>query len=63
MINKYMSTTILLAILATGCSKRPKGILSEDKMVAVMADIQIAEAYERSGDANRYLHGRERELL
>ena len=63
MINKYMSTTILLAILATGCSKRPKGILSEDKMVAVMADIQIAEAYERSGDANSYLHGRERELL
>ena len=45
MKKKYMSAIVLVAILTTGCSKRPKGILSEDKMVAVMADIQIAEAY------------------
>lgn len=32
-------------------------------MVAVMADIHIAEAYDRSGDANEYLHGRDREML
>lgn len=32
-------------------------------MVAVMTDIQIAEAYERNGDAHGYLNGRDRELL
>lgn len=32
-------------------------------MVAVMTDLQIAEAYERSGNANGYLQGRDRELL
>lgn len=32
-------------------------------MAAVMADIQIAEAYERSGDAHAYLQGRDREML
>lgn len=51
------------AIAAAGCSRRPKDILSEEKMVAVMTDIQIAEAYERSGDANGYLEGRDREML
>ncbi|MDE6512221.1 MAG: DUF4296 domain-containing protein [Muribaculaceae bacterium] len=58
-----MSAIVLVAILTTGCSKRPKGILSEDKMVAVMADIQIAEAYDRNGDAYGYLHGHDREIL
>lgn len=32
-------------------------------MVKIMADIQIAEAYERNGDANGYLKGQNRELL
>lgn len=50
-------------MLSTGCSNRPKGILSEDEMVQVMVDLQIAEAYERNGDANGYLHGKSRELL
>ena len=63
MIKKYLSIFTVLAMVATGCSKRPKGILSEDKMAAVMADLQIAEAYDRSGDAYGYLHGRDRELL
>ncbi len=63
MRKKYLSVFILSILLATGCSDRPKGILSEDKMVQVMVDLQIAEAYERSGDANEYLHGQNRELL
>ncbi len=63
MQKKYLSIFAICALLATGCSKRPKGILSEDKMVAIMADIQIAEAYDRSGESNGYLHGRDRELL
>lgn len=54
---------MLIAVIATACDRRPKNILSEDKMVAVMADIQIAEAYERSGEADSYLHGENRELL
>lgn len=58
-----MSALLIVALMTTGCSRRPKGILSEDKMVAVMADIQIAEAYDRSGDAYDYLHGRNREIL
>ena len=63
MIKRYLSVFAILILLAAGCSKRPKGILSEDKMVAVMTDLQIAEAYERSGDANGYLQGRDREML
>lgn len=63
MSKHYLSILAVIALMATGCSKRPKGILSEDKMVAVMADIQIAEAYDRSGDANAYLNGKSRELL
>lgn len=60
---KYTATILLITILFVGCSRRPKDILSEDKMVAVMADIQIAEAYERSGNANEFLQGKNRELL
>ena len=63
MIRKYLNIFLLLAFVFSGCSKRPKGILSEEKMVAVMTDIQIAEAYERSGEANEYLYGKDRELL
>ncbi|MDE7347812.1 MAG: DUF4296 domain-containing protein [Muribaculaceae bacterium] len=63
MIKRYLSIFAIVAILGAGCSKRPKGILSEDKMAAVMADIQIAEAYDRAGDAASYLHGRDREML
>lgn len=63
MAKKYLSFLIFLAILPAGCSKRPKDILNEDKMVAVMTDLQIAEAYERSGDANGYLQGKSREML
>lgn len=63
MIKKYLSVLAILILLSPSCSKRPEGILSEDKMVAVMTDLQIAEAYDRNGDANGYLQGRDRELL
>ena len=63
MFKQCITSALLVALMTTGCSKRPKGILSEDKMVAVMADIQIAEAYDRSGDAHGYLQGRDREIL
>lgn len=63
MQSKLLSILSIGGLLAAGCSDRPKGILSEDKMVEVMTDIQIAEAYERSGEADGYLHGRGRETL
>lgn len=53
----------MILLLAAGCSRRPKDIIEEDKMVAIMVDLQIAEAYDRSGDANQYLQGKNRELL
>lgn len=63
MSKKCLSVLFLFVLMSTGCNDRPKGILSENEMVQVMADIQIAEAYERSGNANGYLQGQNRELL
>lgn len=60
---RYLSFIFIMLLMAVGCSKRPKDIISEDKMVAIMADLQIAEAYERSGDAYQYLNGKNREML
>ncbi len=62
-MKNFLYIFFVLALFFTGCSKRPKNILSEDKMVAVMTDIQIAEAYDRVGNANDYLKGKDRELL
>ncbi len=60
---KHLPAILLLFIISFGCSQRPKDILSEEKMVAVMTDIRIAEAYERSGNAYEYLNGQSRELI
>ncbi|MDE7160352.1 MAG: DUF4296 domain-containing protein [Muribaculaceae bacterium] len=35
-------------LLVSGCNGRPDGVLSHKKMVEVMTDMQIAEAYSRS---------------
>lgn len=53
----------LTLILACGCSRRPKNIIDENKMVEIMADIRIAEAYDRYGDSYGRAHTGERELL
>lgn len=63
MYKKYLSILLSVILLSVGCTKRPKDILSEDKMVDVMVDLQIAEAYERSGNSNDYLNGKDREML
>lgn len=60
---RYLPVTVAILLLLSGCSKRPKEILSEDRMVAVMTDIQLAEAYERSGNSQSFLHGQNREAL
>lgn len=37
----------LAALLAASCSRRPKGILSEKEMVALLTDITVAETYQQ----------------
>ncbi len=41
-------------MLAVGCNKRPNGVLSDKDMVALMADMQVAEAYLQSHSAPGY---------
>ena len=53
----------LMMVVLTGCSNRPKDIIDEKKMVEIMADLQIAEAYERNGKAPDNINGSNRELL
>lgn len=60
---RYLYVVILMTVFIAGCSRHPKDIIDEKKMVSIMADIQIAEAYERSGDASQFLNGENRELL
>lgn len=37
-----------LVLILSGCSDRPKHVLDEDKMVDVLTDIQLAEAYHNT---------------
>lgn len=53
----------VIALMTVSCSDRPKDILSEDKMLDVMTDLQIAEAYDRSGDSPQELQGYNKEKL
>lgn len=50
-----------VALALSGCHKRPEGVLGEDEMVDLMADMQLAQAYY-----NTTAHtpgGREKDLL
>lgn len=40
-----ISVFLLMALLLFGCVKRPKGVLSDDEMAPVVADLELAEAY------------------
>lgn len=42
--SRVISIGMIILSLSAGCSKRPDGVLSERKMVDVMADMQIARA-------------------
>lgn len=60
--NMIGGVIMLSAILFCGCSKRPKGVLSERKMVSLMADMQLAESYSNTVGLTR--HGKdERDAL
>lgn len=36
---------IIIGIIGCSCNRRPKGVLSDNKMVEVITDLQLAEAY------------------
>lgn len=49
-----MGAAILCGLLLTGCSDKPKECISERKMVRLMADMQLAEAYANTVGLSRY---------
>lgn len=53
----------MAVLLLAGCSKRPKGILSEKEMVSLMADMQVAEAMSETGKGVDINGRNDRELL
>lgn len=40
-----LSIFIVSSLFVGGCNKRPEGVLSEDEMVSLLTDIELAEAY------------------
>lgn len=60
---KHILLFLMAGMLLVGCSNRPKDIIDEKKMVEIMADLQITEAYERNGKAGPEINGNNRELL
>lgn len=45
---------VLTLLLGAGCNKRPKGVLSDDEMVGLIADMQIAEVYMQQHNSGYY---------
>lgn len=60
---KRLLIPCVLSALLAGCSDRPDGIIPEPEMVEIMADLQIAEAYDRNGNPDQGMQGMNRELL
>lgn len=46
-----MSLMIVISAVFCGCSRRPKGILSEKETIDLLTDMTIAETYEQSASA------------
>lgn len=42
-----------LVILASGCIRRPKGVLSDKDMAPVLADLELADAYLKSNPTDK----------
>ncbi len=60
---KHILLFLMFIMLLAGCSNRPKDIIDEKKMIEIMVDLQITEAYERNGKAPAEINGSNRELL
>lgn len=54
----YLSVRVTLAIglvlMLSGCSGKPKNVLSENKMVSLVADLELAESYFRMDASDSY---------
>lgn len=44
-MNKHIAIILLFCAICAGCSKRPKGVISDGEMVQIMADMEMAEGY------------------
>lgn len=53
-LKKSCGVLLLSAIVFCGCSDKPKEALSERKMVKLMADLQLAEAYSNTMGISHY---------
>lgn len=53
---------LFLAIILSGCNDRPKEVLSEKKMVRLMADMELAEAYSNMSSQGHQDHDYRYEL-
>lgn len=52
-MNRHLAVILLVCVICAGCSKRPKGVISDGEMVQVMADMEMAEGYlQAHGDYN-----------
>lgn len=49
-LSRFFIPLCLLAVMLS-CSKRPSNVLSESKMVDLMVDMELAEAYSNNGSA------------
>lgn len=62
-MTRFHVVLFILIVVVSGCNKRPKNILDEKTMVEIMAEIQIAEAYDRNGKSESDMSGDRRQLL
>lgn len=46
----FLLTAFILLIVSSSCLHRPDNVLSEDEMIDLMADMQLAEAYLKDGN-------------
>lgn len=44
-LQKGLMTSGIVCLIATGCAKRPEGVLSDDEMVSLIVDMQLADGY------------------
>lgn len=54
---------VVAVMLLAGCSDKPKEAISERKMVKLMADMQLAEAYANTVGMSHYSQGNERSTI
>ncbi len=54
-MNKYIRILISVSVILWGaCNKRPKGVLSDNEMVGLIADMEVAEIYMQNHNSGYY---------